>query len=165
MTTPPVHPREQLRLTVLRDSGLLRRTADKAYDDFVLVASALAGTPISLISLVDHERQWFKARTGIDIQETPRNVSFCAHAITEQGGTLLVEDSLKDRRFSDNPYVTSDPAVRFYYGMQLRLGEERMPVGTLCVIDHQPRILSVTTLTALQALSRIVERYMNAPAA
>jgi GAF domain-containing protein len=159
---PPDHPQEQLRLTVLRDSGLLKRTAERAYDDFVLIAAALAGTPISLISLVDRDRQWFKARTGLEVQETPRNVSFCAHAITERQGALLVEDALRDRRFADNPLVTEDPRIRFYYGIPLRIGKDQMPVGTVCVIDRQPRVLSETTLQALQALSRVVERFIEA---
>lgn len=158
MIAAPNHPHENLRLAVLRDSGLLDRKTEEIYDDFVLIASVIAETPIALISLVDRDQQWFKARIGLEVESTPRSVSFCAHAINDSGRATLVEDAHKDSRFADNPLVIGDPHIRFYYGMPIHVSERHLPVGTLCVIDNKPRVLSEDKLRALQALNRMIER-------
>jgi diguanylate cyclase (GGDEF)-like protein len=98
------------------------------------------GTPIALISVVDSDRLWFKSCIGLSVRETPRDISFCGHAILEDA-PLIVEDALLDARFADNPLVTAEPKIRFYAGRPLRNGEN-FPVGALCIIDHEPRALS-----------------------
>lgn len=160
MKTPPPHPREALRLNVMRDSGLLDRSTDGVFDDYVLIASAIAGTPIALLTMVDGQRQWFKARTGLAIAETPRDVSFCAHAILDETRPLVVTDATQDDRFAGNPLVTGEPGIRFYLGVPLLYGKDRLPVGTICVIDRRPRLLDNAPYQALVALGRVIERQM-----
>jgi hypothetical protein len=107
-----------------------------------------------MISLVDEARQWFKSKVGLEQQQTSRNVAFCAHAIL-QNEPFIVRDATKDRRFADNALVTGEPHVRFYAGIPL-INPEGLALGTLCVVDHQPRLLSAAQQEALRALSRQV---------
>jgi diguanylate cyclase (GGDEF)-like protein/PAS domain S-box-containing protein len=129
------------------------------FDDLVLLASEICNAPISLVSLVDSERQWFKASTGVAVSETPITVSFCAHAI-KQEGLFLVEDASKDERFKWNPLVLNDPKIRFYAGMPL-YAAEGVAVGTLCVADTEPRSLSPSQTKALAILSHQVQARME----
>ena len=161
MISPSEHPREDLRLSILRDTCLFTSEGEKEYADFVEVAAAIAETPISLISLIDAKRQWFKAKTGLNVSETPRNVSFCGHAILLEHGELIVEDALLDPRFVDNPLVTGAPHIRFYAGIPIRLSDRTLPIGTLCVIDHKPRVLSANKIAGLVALGKILESYIE----
>ena len=124
------------------------------FDDLVRVASHICGTPIALVSLVDRDRQWFKAKVGLDASETPRDLAFCAHAILDDA-VFEVQDTLEDPRFATNPLVTSAPAIRFYAGAPLIVGEA-LRLGTLCVIDRQPRALEESQRDALRALARQV---------
>lgn len=150
----PLPKNEALRIGVLHSYGILDTLAEQSYDDIVLLASQICETPIALISLVDSERQWFKARIGIEATETPRDISFCAHAILTPDSPLIVTDPMGDPRFSDNPVVTELP-VRFYAGAPL-LSPTGEALGTVCVVDHKPRELSEPQVKALQALSRQV---------
>jgi anti-sigma regulatory factor (Ser/Thr protein kinase) len=156
---PRLHPQEQARLAALRDYRILDTVPEKGFDDLALIASQLCETPMALITLVDAERQWFKARVGVDIDETPRDIAFCAHAILEPG-LFVVEDTTRDPRFSANPFVTSDPKVRFYAGAPFYSRDE-LPLGTLCIIDQQPRRLSREQRDALEALSRQVQAQLE----
>lgn len=153
MLIAPPHPNEIQRLRALHRSRLLDTPPETAFDDIVKLASHICGTPVSLMSLVDESRQWFKARVGLDAQETPREVAFCAHAIlSTNGDPLVVNDAAQDSRFSDNPLVTSAPYVRFYAGVPL-VTEDGLPLGTLCVIDHQPRQISPEQVAMLRTLA------------
>lgn len=150
--TPPVPAAEAERLRELRSHAILDTAPEAAFDEVAFLAARLCGTPIALISLVDAERQWFKARLGLDVEETPRDVAFCAHAIAGHG-MLEVPDALADARFRDNPLVTAEPKIRFYAGAPL-LTTGGHALGTLCVIDRVPRRLDEQQRAALAVLSR-----------
>ncbi len=143
---------ESARLTALRRYRILDTDPEQAFDDLTLLASQICGTPIALISLVDENRQWFKSRIGIDVSETSRSISFCAHAI-QQSGLFIVPDARADARFKDNPFVQGDQGIRFYAGAPLVTGDG-YALGTLCVVDRLPRTLDADQLEALQALQR-----------
>ena len=145
---------EQARIQALLQYEVLDTEAESVYDDFVKLASYICQTPISLISLVDPTRQWFKAKVGCPATETSRDFAFCAHAI-HQSDVFVVPDTLTDQRFVDNPLVTGDPHIRFYAGAPL-VTPEGLAIGTLCAIDREPRILSSEQITALEKLARQV---------
>jgi GAF domain-containing protein len=128
---------------------------EAAFDDIVFLASVICETPIALISLVDESRQWFKARVGFEVEETSREVAFCAHAILKPEEILVVPDALEDPRFATNPMVTDSPGIRFYAGVPLK-SPHGLPLGTLCIMDHAPRRLTAEQGRALAALSREV---------
>lgn len=150
---------EHSRLAVLEALGILDTPPEEDFDDIVAIAAAICDVPVATITLVDAERQWFKARVGIQATETPRDVAFCAHAILTPESTLLVPDTAKDPRFSDNPLVTGDTGFRFYAGVPLV--SDGMPVGTVCVLDTHARELDDRQLIALQALSRQTTRLIE----
>ena len=132
---------------------------EPAYDDIVKVAAAVCGTPMALVTLIDRDRQWFKARTGLDGIQTERNVAVCDHAIRQPTQLMEVGDLSQDARFSDNP-VLKDIGARFYAGMPL-VTESGAAVGSVCVVDLNPRELSTTQREALQALARLTMTLME----
>jgi GAF domain-containing protein len=146
---------EQRRLHVLHELELLDTEHEEEFDELVQLASEICQTPISLVSLVDSERQWFKATYGTDLRETSREVSFCAHAIG-QAELFMVEDATRDPRFCRNPLVTDGPGIRFYAGIPL-YATEQMALGTLCVVDTVPRSLTLAQQNALRILARQVQ--------
>ena len=154
--TTPLPPNETARLAAVRECGLLDTPPDPNFDDFVRVAACVCDVPIALVCLVEQDRQWFKARVGLDATETPRAVSFCAHAILEPRSAFIVPDATDDPRFAENALVTGAPQIRFYAGVPLVTAEGHA-LGTLCVIDRKPRQLSPAQLASLQALARQVE--------
>lgn len=151
----PTPQNETARLRTLRAYGVLDTAAEQAYDDIVNIASHICHTPISLVSLVDADRQWFKARHGLDADQTPREHAFCAHAILDPGALMEVPDATSDQRFANNPLVTGDPNIRFYAGVPL-VAPDGAALGTLCVIDREPRKLTTEQSNTLRALARQV---------
>lgn len=145
---------EAHRLRATRATGLLDTPADHAYDRFVRMAALLADMPISLISLLDEDRQWFKSRIGLSITETPRSWAFCNYTILDDK-ILIVEDALLDERFANNPLVTGREAIRFYAGVPL-LDKHASRLGSLCVLDRVPRKLSHEQIWALSELAVLV---------
>jgi diguanylate cyclase (GGDEF)-like protein len=150
---------EERRHRALIDLEILDTPPEVEFDDLVVLASEICETPISLVSLIDSERQWFKASVGLALCETPLSSSFCAHAI-EQRGLFMVEDATRDDRFRESPLVLHDPHIRFYAGMPLYVGKG-IAVGTLCVLDIVPRSLSPGQAKALAILSHQVEARME----
>jgi PAS domain S-box-containing protein len=145
---------ESERLEVVRSYNLLDTEPEAGLDDLTRLASFVFQTPIALISIIDEHRQWFKSRVGLDIQETPRDLAFCAHAITGEG-VMVVPDARADTRFATNALVTGQPEIRFYAGAPLK-SESGESLGTLCVIDRVPRTLDDRQKEALAAISRQV---------
>lgn len=147
---------EEERLAALERTGILDTPPEASLDDLTLLAAHLCGTPTALISFVDADRQWFKSKVGWAVPESSREVAFCAHAICDPDGELIVDDATRDPRFRHNPLVVADPPhIRFYAGMPLTTSEG-LALGTLCVIDREPRTLTADQLAALRALRRTV---------
>ncbi len=146
---------EPERLVALWNLGILDTDPDARFDRYTEVACSTFDVPIALVSLVDADRQWFKSRHGIDLTETHRDMSMCAHAILHDD-VFVVTDALRDERFAENPAVVRDPRLRFYAGVPLAAsGGHR--VGTLCIMDHRPRLLNEPQLERLRELGRMVE--------
>jgi len=150
MISAPIPPDEPERLQALRALLILDTPPEERFDRIVQFAAEEFDVPMALVSLVDSERQWFKARVGLQACETGRDVSFCAHAV-HAGELLMVENALDDLRFVDNPLVTGDPHIRFYAGAPLRLRSGAV-VGTLCVLDTRERRFDAVDRSILESL-------------
>jgi signal transduction histidine kinase len=150
----PLPQNETDRLAALYSLDILDTDSEQDFDDIVKLASKVCDAPMSLVSLLDVDRQWFKASVGTDLTETPRDLSFCAHAVLGSD-LLVVPDATQDARFADNPLVSGAEGVRFYAGAPL-ITTDGYALGTLCVIDKEPRRLDVEQLQALRALARQV---------
>jgi len=152
--TAPIPKNEKQRLKVLWQYSVLDTMAEEIFDDLSELAARIYEGRVAMITLVDEDRQWFKAKVGVSINETSRDISFCAHAIT-QPGLFIVPDATRDERFAKNPLVKSDPKVRFYAGAPL-VSPDGYALGTLCVIDKVPRELRPEQKQALRILARHV---------
>jgi GAF domain-containing protein len=150
----PLPENEGARLEALRQYEILDTDPEESFNDLTRLAAYVCNTPIALITLVDEHRQWFKSRVGLSEEETSRDISFCAHAIL-QDGPFIVRDALDDVRFRTNPMVTALPHIRFYAGSPL-MSPEGFKIGTLCVIDSKPRELTPEQIAALKILGNQV---------
>ncbi|MBC7786442.1 MAG: diguanylate cyclase [Methylophilaceae bacterium] len=159
MIKPEIPSNEKARISALQRYDILDTMSESDFDDITLIASQICGVPMALISLVDSDRQWFKSALGIDLKETSRDISFCAHAIN--GDELFeIKDAISDIRFSNNPLVTGSTDVRFYAGMPLTTSDG-YKVGTICLLDNKPRMLSDAQRGVLTSLSRHVMNLME----
>jgi GAF domain-containing protein len=159
MSKPPVPENEEARLSSLRDYNILDTPPEEAFDIIAHLASNICGTPIGLVTLMDRHRQWFKSRVGLDVPETPRDLAFCAYTIL-QPTLFVIPDTRTDERFMAHPLVANDPKIRFYAGAPLITGEG-YALGTLCVIDHIPRELTVDQKSALLSLAYLVVIHLD----
>ncbi|MGF1675449.1 MAG: PAS domain S-box protein [Rivularia sp. (in: cyanobacteria)] len=150
---------EALRLKALYEYSILDTLPELAFDDLVLLAKQVAGTPIALINFVDANRQWFKAKVGLEISEMPREVGFSSLCVS-LGETLIIADTLADDRFASNPVVISEPYVRFYAGIPLVTPQGQV-IGTLCAIDVVPRSINSEQIKSLEAISRLVIKQLE----
>lgn len=160
MIKPSKPDNEEQRLLALQRYQILDTPNERSFEDLVTIATALCGTGMGAVTLVDRDRQWFKARRAVDASEASRDISFCGHAILQPDQVMVVEDALQDPRFHDNPLVVDDPHVRFYAGAPL-LSFDGLPLGTLCVFDASPGQLRPEQAKALAALSRQVSLVME----
>jgi diguanylate cyclase (GGDEF)-like protein len=160
MSVAPLPSNESARLDGLHALHILDTAPEERFDRLTRLARRLFGVPIAVVSLVDANRQWFKSCMGLNASETSRDVSFCAHAILGDD-ILMVPDTLADARFSDNPFVTDEPKIRFYAGCPLTVSNGSK-VGTLCLIDTKPRMLDDEDRALLCDLARMAEQELSA---
>ncbi|MDP2035721.1 MAG: GAF domain-containing protein [Polaromonas sp.] len=146
---------ERLRQHALDRLQVVDSPEERAYDDITRLAADVCGTPMALISLSDHERQWFKSRVGLQVQELPRENSFCSHVLRTPQEVMVIEDTAKDDRFAKHPLVTGSPHIRFYAGAPL-LTSDGFSMGAICVVDTVPRQLDANQLQTLQFMAQQV---------
>lgn len=159
MIAAPIPANEQKRLQELYSLELLDTSYEEEFDEIVRIASKICNAPMSVVTLLDSQRQWFKAKVGMEQDETGRDVSFCGHAIMGEG-VMEVPNALTDERFHNNPLVTGSPSIRFYAGMPL-VTQRGYKIGTLCVIDTVPRNLDEDQMESLQTLAKQVMRIIE----
>ena len=150
---------EAARIAALNRYAILDTEPEQSFDDLVILAAHVCKTPIAMLSLVDEHRQWFKSMVGVQVRETPREVSICSHAI-EQEDLFIVPDTLEDPRFRENALVLGEPHIRFYAGAPL-ISEDGFALGTLCVVDREPRELAEDQKNALLSLGRLALAQME----
>lgn len=153
------HPRQEDRLRVLRSFDILDTETEPEFDAVTKLASAICDAPISVINLIDRDRQWFKSEVGLGVRETPLATSLCSHVIL-QNDFVQINDTLSDPRMMDNPLCCGEPGLRFYAGGLLK-SDDGLPLGTLCVLDYQPRELSELQCQAIRVLADQVMAQLN----
>lgn len=156
MIEPKTPENEAERLHALRALQILDTSDEERFDRVTRMAKRMFGVSISLVSLVDEDRQWFKSKQGLDAPETPRDISFCGHAINQEG-LFIIPDTLEDERFFDNPLVTEAPNIRFYAGYPLKI-RQGVNIGTLCLIDPKPREMEAEDRQLLEDLGAMIEQ-------
>lgn len=160
MQKAPIPSNENKRLCAVRDLKILDTGLEERFDRITKEASLRFKVPISTITIIDHEREWFKSATGISSKESPRDISFCGHALVTEV-MMIIEDTLKDPRFADNPMVTSTPFVRFYAGKSLYERKTGLPVGVFCIKDYKPRKMDLDEINDFLELATKAEDELN----
>lgn len=160
MAPPPRPADESNRLQAVRSLPVLNTSAEERFDRITRAAARQLNVPISTITIVDDQREWYKSRFGTDLSAGKRDDSFCGYTIL-QGKMFVVEDTLKDKRFADNPQVEHQPHVRFYAGVTLHEAKTHLPIGAFCIKDTKPRSLSVEEVGTLMDLARQAEVELN----
>lgn len=156
MIKPSIPANEAERLHALKTLEILDSSNEERFDRVTRMAKRMFGVPISLVSLVDEDRQWFKSKQGLEATETSRDISFCGHAINNDG-LFIIPDAIEDERFFDNPLVTDAPSIRFYAGYPLKL-RQGLNIGTLCLIDSKPREMTEEDQLLLKDLGAMIEQ-------
>ncbi|MFA6511885.1 MAG: GAF domain-containing protein [Patescibacteria group bacterium] len=162
MKNAPIPENENERLAVVRALEILDTPPDERFDRLTREAIQRLHVPISTISIIDKDREWFKSCIGLESWEGPRSSSFCGHALVSDKKVFIVEDTKKDPTFSDNPMVTGPPHIRFYAGVALHDEKQHLPVGVFCVKDTKPRNFSLEETGTLLELADRAERELNA---
>lgn len=160
MEKPQKHPEEKRRLEVLKSKNILDSEPDPRFDAITRKATTLLAVPISTVSIIDEDREWFKSCVGLDQSEGPRDVSFCGHALLS-GNVFICENTLEDDRFKDNPYVVGKPHIRFYAGIRLLDKKTGLPMGVFCVKDNKTRHFSIEELERFINLGKEAEELLN----
>ncbi|MBC7207163.1 MAG: GAF domain-containing protein, partial [Methyloversatilis sp.] len=160
MKIAPPPEDEVQRLQALRDLCVLDTPPEPAFDALTALAAQLFDMPVALVSLVDESRQWFKSAHGLCLRETRRDAALCTHTIVAPRGRMVIEDTLNDPRFADNPLVVGAPGIRFYAGVTL-FNPDGLPLGTFCLIDFKPRSLDLRQLDQLGALAAQAEAQLH----
>lgn len=160
MQKAPIPSFEEKRLCALRDLKILDTKTEERFDLLTREAMKIFSVPISTITLVDKDREWFKSAQGLDLNEGARDVSFCGHALVSEV-IMIIEDTLNDPRFADNPMVTHTPFVRFYAGKSLYERKTNMPVGVFCIKDIKPRKMSLAEISDFLDLATRAEDEIN----
>ena len=158
MQKAPIYPEEDNRIKALIETGLIDTPPEERFDKITKEVKKTFNVPISTISLIDKDREFFKSHQGIEADSGPRDISFCGHAMMADY-VFIVEDTSKDERFFDNPYVIRPPFVRFYAGVILR--KNKLPIGVLCVKDTKPRKFSSEDISKLISFGQLVEKEIN----
>lgn len=160
MQSAPIPHNETERLTALQQLGILDTDPEERFDAITLELSQKLNMPIAIISLIDKDREWYKSCQGLNIKESPRDISFCGHAMLARD-VFIVEDALRDPRFADNPNVIGGQKIRFYAGAALHDHKTHLPIGVLCVKDYQPRQMSTEDIDILLQLAKRAETELN----
>lgn len=148
---PEQYKEEEERLKETRSFSVINSSPEEEYDNITKIAAYILDVPVSLITLVDEDTQWFKSNHGTEVKEIPRDIAFCTHVFNNPESALVVEDASKDDRFKDNPLVTEDPKIRFYAGIPLV--SNGYPIGSICVLDTEPRKITEDKVETLRALA------------
>jgi diguanylate cyclase (GGDEF)-like protein len=156
MIKPNIPENEAERIHALRTLEVLDTSHEERFDRVTRMAKRMFGVSISLVSLIDKDRQWFKSKQGLEVKETPRDISFCAHAINHDG-LFIIPDAAADERFYDNPLVTDSPKIRFYAGCPLEI-KDGLKIGTLCLLDQSPKTMDEEDQQLLKDLGAMVEQ-------
>jgi signal transduction histidine kinase len=160
MQKPSIPLNEKERLAALREYHILDSEAEKEFEELSLLASEICQTPISMVTLIDETRQWFKAGVNLPVNEISRDIAFCSHAIIHPFEPFIIPDMREDKRFSDHPLVTGEPHVVFYTGIPLT-NPDGYALGTLCVMDNKPKKLSENQIRSLQILAKQIIQLME----
>lgn len=160
MITAPIQMNEQVRLAAVHSLAILDTQPEERFDVITKAVCEKFKVPISTISIIDGQREWYKSCWGLDVREGPRDISFCGHAMYADY-VFVVEDTWQDPRFFDNPYVKGKPYIRFYAGVALRENNTRLPVGVLCIKDNKPRKFSLNNINKLVEFAKKAEIEIN----
>lgn len=160
MQSAPLPDNERERQLSLEKYHLDTRLPREDYDDVTKVAAEICGVPISIITILDKDKQRHQSAEGMDLKEVPRNISFCGHTIVQPEDIFIIPDARYDERFHDNPLTVGDPHIVFYAGVPL-INKEGYALGALCVIDHRPRELTDMKISALKSLARLAMQYFE----
>lgn len=160
MTQAPVPENEKDRLVAVHSLAILDTKPEERFDNLTRSAVDIFKVPISMISILDSDREWYKSCQGLDVSEGDRKVSFCGHALLAKN-VFIIEDTLKDERFRDNPMVTGYPFIRFYAGAALFDKKTNQPIGVFCIKDTKPRELSASEIATLLGLADKAEKELN----